>query len=76
MARLIKSLETINEVSSARALDVKEEIGRTLLQVAHIAASERDADFVQLSGGHGGTGRIVFFFTLSDVTHLVGDRGD
>lgn len=62
--------------SSANELDTKEEAGRTLLQVAHIATGERDADFVQLGGGHGGTGRIVFFFTLGDVTHLVGDRGD
>ena len=43
--------------------------GRTLLEVLDVAARERDADFVDLGGGHGGTGRVVFLFTLSDVTH-------
>lgn len=42
---------------------------RTLLEVLDVAARERDADFVDLRGGHGGTGRIVFLLTLSDVTH-------
>ena len=42
---------------------------RTLLEVLDVAARERDTDFVDLGGGHGGTGRIVFLFTLSDVTH-------
>ena len=42
---------------------------RTLLAVLDVAARERDADFVDLGGGHGGTGRVVFLFTLSDVTH-------
>ena len=42
---------------------------RTLLEVLDVAARERDADFVDLGGGHGGTGRVVFLFTLSDVTH-------
>ena len=41
----------------------------TLLKVLDVAARERDADFVDLGGGHGGTGRVVFLFTLSDVTH-------
>ena len=47
----------------------------TLLEVLDVAARERDADFVDLGGGHGGTGRVVFLFTLSDVTHP-GDSGD
>ena len=44
---------------------------RTLLEVLDVAARERDTDFVDLGGGHGGTGRVVFLFTLSDVTHPV-----
>ena len=53
---------------------------RTLLEVLDVAARERDADFVDLRGGHGGAGRVVFLFTLSDVTHPGTmsriDRGD
>ena len=41
----------------------------TLLKVLDVAARERDADFVDLGGGHGGTSRVVLLFTLSDVTH-------
>ena len=41
----------------------------TLLKVLDVAARERDADFVDLRGGHGGTSRVVLLFTLSDVTH-------
>lgn len=42
---------------------------RTLLKVLDVAARERDADFVDLGRGDGGTRGIVFLFTLSDVTH-------
>ena len=41
----------------------------TLLEVLDVAARERDADFVDLGGGHGGTSRVVFLISLSDVTH-------
>lgn len=41
---------------------------RTLLKAAHIAARECDADFMDL-GGRDGTSSVVFFITLSDVTH-------
>lgn len=49
---------------------MKREI-HTLLQVLDVAARERDADFVDFGLGHRGTRSIVFFFTLSDVTHPV-----
>ena len=49
---------------------------RTLLEVLDVAARERDADFVDLRGGHGCTSRVVFLFTLSDVTHPGGLEGD
>lgn len=48
--------------------------GRTLLKVPDIAASKRDANFVEFRGGHGPSG-VIFFIALSDVTH-VRDRGD
>ncbi len=41
----------------------------TLFQVLDIAARQRDTDFVDFSGGHRGTGSIVFFFSFSDVAH-------
>ena len=47
---------------------------RTLFKVLDVAASEGDANFVEFRGGHG-AGGVVFFFTLSDVTHIR-DRGD
>jgi len=46
------------------------EIGRELLQVPDVAACERDPDFVNFCTGHWSTSGIVFFFTLSDVTHV------
>jgi hypothetical protein len=45
-------------------------IARTLLQVPNVAAGKRDPDFVDFCTGHWGTGSVVFFFTLSDVTHV------
>jgi len=46
------------------------EIGRELLQVPNVAAGKRDPDFVDFCTGHWGTSSVVFFFTLSDVTHV------
>ena len=57
------------EAHKADALDSRDQQKRTLLKVLDIAARERDTDFVDLGGGHRGTGRVVFLFTLSDVTH-------
>jgi hypothetical protein len=50
------------------ALDTRQD-RRTLFKVTDVATSERDANFVEFSGGHGASG-VVFLFTLSDVTHL------
>ena len=47
----------------------------TLFEVLDIAAGEGDANFVQFCGGQGCTGRVVFLFAFSDVTHDR-DRGD
>ena len=54
---------------------MKHEERHTLFEVLDVAACESDANFVEFCGGQGSTGRIVFFFALSDVTHR-GDRGD
>lgn len=50
-------------------LGTVDEVVRELFQVLDIAARQRDTDFVDFSGGHGGTGSIVFFFSFSDVAH-------
>ena len=63
----IRNPQKIRKAGGAR----KEGTRRTLLQVGNVAASERDADFVDFGAGHGGTSSVIFFFTLSDVTHLV-----
>src|ERR1700761_2884807 len=42
---------------------------RTLLEVLDIAAGQSDADFVDFHAGDGRAGRVIFFFSLSDVTH-------
>ncbi len=69
-ARLIRSVETDQEHKQPALVPtsfMKEK--HTLLEVLDVAASERDTDFVDLGGGHRGTGRVVLLFTLSDVTH-------
>jgi len=45
------------------------EIRRELLEVLDVAAGQRDADFVDFHAGDGRAGRVIFFFSLSDVTH-------
>ena len=47
----------------------------TLFEILDIATGEGDANFVEFCGGQGSTGRVIFFFALSDVTHRR-DRGD
>jgi len=46
------------------------EIGGELFQVSDITAGERDPDFVNFCTRHWSTSGVVFFFTLSDVTHV------
>jgi len=46
------------------------EIGGELFQVSDITAGERDPDFVNFCTRHWSTGGVVFFFALSDVTHV------
>lgn len=68
-ARLIKSVETTG-TAQLTPVPLSERVkARTLLEVLDVAACERDADLVDLGGGHGGTSRVVLLFTLSDVTH-------
>ena len=53
-----------------------DEVRRELLQVLDIAAGEGDPDFVDFGSGDGGAGSVVFFFTLSDVTHGCFDESE
>jgi len=51
-------------------LSTVDQVTAELLEVASVAAGERNPDFVDLGGSDGRTGRIVFFFTFRDVTHV------
>jgi hypothetical protein len=42
----------------------------TLFEVLDVAAGEGDPDFVDFCARHWGTCSVVFFFSLSDVTHF------
>jgi len=46
-----------------------DKIRREFLQVPDVATRQSDTDFVDFCAGHWSTSSIVFFFTLSDVTH-------
>ena len=72
----MRSFETVHiHRCDKHQRDTKEEQDeRTLFKVLDVAAREGDADFVEFCGGHG-AGSIVFFFALSDVTHIE-DSGD
>jgi len=47
-----------------------DEIGGKLLQVSYVAAGERNPDFVNFCTRHWCASCVVFFLTLSDVTHV------
>ena len=71
---VIRDCITYIRMSPHSTQDARARRGRTLFKVLDVAACEGDADLVEFGGGHGADS-IVFFFALSDVTH-VGDSGD
>ena len=71
MARLTRSAETAQRSFISICPNSLLLRPHTLLKVLHVGACQRDADLVDFGGGDGRAGRIVFLFTLSDVTHPV-----
>ena len=69
MARLTRSAETAHRSFISTYPNILTPKPHTLLKVLHVGAGQRDADLVDFGGGDGRAGRIVFLFTLSDVTH-------
>ena len=68
MARLIKSVETICDIS--KNFGHKNQAAQTFLKVFDVAAGESDANFVHFSSRNWGTCSIIFFFCFGDVTHF------
>jgi hypothetical protein len=66
----MRSFETAykSTMSINYAIDPRQE-RRTLFEVTDVATSERDTNFVEFGGRHRASG-VIFFFALSNVTHI------
>ena len=69
LALLMRSVETVYRMSTGSLKESADRQVRTLFEILDISRGQGDPDFMDLGWWKGGAGGIVFFVSLSDVTH-------